>query len=503
MAPPIPDHGPGVAGGALAFSKLALDLLPFQRRFMAGALKPGVRTACLSLPRGNGKSTLAGHLATRIMTPSDPLFVSGSESVLVASSLEQARVVFRILRAALQDTGAYAFADSITQVRCRHKPTKTVLRAVGANGRTLMGLVGVPNVIVDEPGAMQVAGGELIHAAITTAMGKPNSPLKAWFFGTIAPSASGWWRDLATSESTASTYVQTLMADPEKWLQWRQVRRVNPLMSQFPSSLAVLRDEWLEAKTDDRLQARFKSYRMNVPTGDPSALLLQLPEWDQVLQRDPDELGRKGSGHIVGLDLGHSRAWSAAVSLQPTGTMSALAVAPGIPSLADQERRDRVPSGTYQKLHKQGVLRVDEGKRVVSPELLVNAVNLTWGRPDAAWCDRFRLDELQDAASHWNLEPRVTRWSESAEDIRAFRRMALDGPLAVTPESRTLLTVSLSAATVKADDAGNFRLIKRNSHNTARDDVISAAVLAAGAWHRAQKPSLPRWRYVGEARAAA
>ena len=42
-----------------------LKLLPFQRRFLERAFVPGVRTAALSLPRGNGKSTLAAHVLTR------------------------------------------------------------------------------------------------------------------------------------------------------------------------------------------------------------------------------------------------------------------------------------------------------------------------------------------------------------------------------------------------------------------------------------------------------
>ena len=51
----------------------------------------------------------------------------------------------------------------------------------------------------------------------------------------------------------------------------------------------------------------------------------------------------------VGIDLGGGRAWSAAVGLWENGRMEAIAVAPGIPSLEEQEKRDRVPSGTYRR----------------------------------------------------------------------------------------------------------------------------------------------------------
>ena len=40
-----------------------MKLLAFQHRFLKGALSDDVRTAALSIPRGNGKSTLASYLA--------------------------------------------------------------------------------------------------------------------------------------------------------------------------------------------------------------------------------------------------------------------------------------------------------------------------------------------------------------------------------------------------------------------------------------------------------
>ena len=89
-----------------------LELQPFQRRFIRKALSPDVDTAAMSLPRGNGKSALAGHILTRVLTPTDPLWRPGTESVLCAGSLDQARIVFRFARADLEPTGEYRFLDS-------------------------------------------------------------------------------------------------------------------------------------------------------------------------------------------------------------------------------------------------------------------------------------------------------------------------------------------------------------------------------------------------------
>ena len=56
------------------------DLRPFQRRFLKAALAPGVEIAALSLPRGNGKTTLLAHLAARSLTPGDSLFVPAAST---------------------------------------------------------------------------------------------------------------------------------------------------------------------------------------------------------------------------------------------------------------------------------------------------------------------------------------------------------------------------------------------------------------------------------------
>jgi phage terminase large subunit-like protein len=70
------------------------DLRPFQREIIAGAFAPRVRTALVSLPRGNGKSALAAALGLAEM------FVGpdSAEVLCVASDLRQAMIVLRMAR---------------------------------------------------------------------------------------------------------------------------------------------------------------------------------------------------------------------------------------------------------------------------------------------------------------------------------------------------------------------------------------------------------------------
>ena len=468
-------------------------LRTFQKTFIKRALAPGVDVAALSIPRGNGKSWLAAHLLTRCLTPGDDLHVPGSEYLLCAASIDQARLCYRFIRMKLEETGEYLFTDNSTRIGIVHRRSNTRLRVLSSNGKTAMGIVNCPLLVADEPGSWEVTGGTLMNDAIITALGKPNSPMKVVFIGTLAPATSGWWHDLIADGSKDTTYVQSLQGETEKWDTWAEIRRCNPLTAISPEFRKRLLAERDEARLDSRLKGRFLSFRLNRPSGDESTVLLTVQDWERIIERKaPERDGRP----IVGVDLGGGRAWSAAVAVWPNGRVECKAVAPGIPDLDEQERRDRVPPGTYSRLFDLGQLEVAEGLHVQPVAAMWDLIQSNWGRPQVIVLDRFRLPDFQDATKNRvRLEPRVTRWSDAASDIRALRKMALDGPLSVDEDSQALLSTSLSRATVKADESGSFRLVKRGTNNVARDDCAAALLLAAGALSR--KPEATGMRSLG------
>ena len=227
-----------------------IEPLPFQRNFLRRAFDPDVRTAVLSIARGNGKSTLCGSMIlARCLTPFDEFFQSGREYLLVAGSIEQARHSFRPLREILESDD-YSFTDSARSLGVVHKPTNTKLRVLSSSGKRAMGIVGSPIVVCDEPGSWQVREGELMYESLLTAQGKPESDLRVILIGTIAPAQRGWWPDLVKSGSNKKEgrFVKVLQADEKKWSNWNEVKRVNPLMSKYPESRKVLRSELKAAK---------------------------------------------------------------------------------------------------------------------------------------------------------------------------------------------------------------------------------------------------------------
>ena len=205
-----------------------------------------------------------------------------------------------------------------------------------------MGLVNTPWAICDEPGAWESTGGQLLFDAIETAKGKPGSPLRSLYIGTLSPATAGWWHDLALSKSGQGRVVMTLQGDRATWDQWRTVARCNPLARISPPFRKQLRSELKAAIADSRLKARFLSYRLNLPSADEATMLLSVDDFTRMAARPVAE---RGGRPIVAIDLGGGRSWSAAVAVWKSGRIEALACAPGIPSIEDQEDRDQVPRG--------------------------------------------------------------------------------------------------------------------------------------------------------------
>ena len=463
-----------------------MELLPFQRRFLQKALKPDVEIAALCGPRGLGKSFISGIILSRCLTPGDPLFEAGVENGLVSGSLEQARVVFRYVRERLEPLGGYRFMDSTTRLGVVHVKTNTRLKVFSSNPKTSLGIVGMRVLVVDEPAALDVIGGTALYDSLVTALGKAGSPLKLIFSGTLAPAAPGsWWPQLVERGSHGSTYVELIQGRAEKWESTRELARCNPLVQVSEPFKKRLLVELAEAKEDSRLKARYLSFRLNLPSVDSSQVLLTVDDWAGILCREvPARSGRP----IVGIDLGAGRAFSAAAAWYSSGRVECLAVAPGVPSIDIQERRDRVPAGTYTRLQAEGTLTVATGLQVQPISLVWETVLNTWGRPRLVIADRFKFKELADVLGpRVPLESRIPRWSESWADISALRRMAKDGPMAVDHGSRGLLAASLAAAMVENEDGGGVRLVKKGTNNQGRDDVAAALVLSAGAHSRLEK----------------
>ena len=461
-------------------------LLPFQQSFVSAVCRrenpPDI--AALSVARGNGKSWLAGKLVARSITPDDQLFVEGAENILVASSKMQAQIVLEFSRDALGESSDYRWrADGVT-----HLDTRTRVRVISSDSRRALGLGAKTRLIVaDEPAAWSPTAGKRLWDAITGAIGKRQMTVIA--IGTIAPAPltgpASWWPAHIAEGSGDGRHVQLLQADPKKWADFAEVLRCNPVAHVNPFLRRTLEREHRRALASERAALNFKQFRLNLPGGGDvdQQPLVTAAEWERIVSRPVP--GCEGKP-IVGIDLGGSRSWSAACALWPNGRIESWAVAPGHPSLAEQERQDQVPDSTYAELVRAGGLSVDTDRAVPDIGLLLARI-WAW-EPLALVSDPFRSAELhQVVLGRVRVVERAKGGSESTSNVQSLRSLLLDSASGVTLASRALLAAAFAQTNLVIDNSGVTRVTKVD-RKRSRDDAAAALLLAAGELARRPAP---------------
>ena len=481
-----------VTQGRLAGQPFAV--LPWQRRFIRGAFAPGVQSAALSVARGNGKTALLSGIAAA--TLDGPLHVRRGETVIVASSFEQARIAFEHVVAfmgdRLADKNLWRVWDTAQQARVECKATGARVRCVGSDPRRAHGLAPVL-VLADEPAQWPPSTGERMVAALQTAAGKqPHSRFVA--LGTRPAAPEHWFSKMLAG---AADYAQEHAAGPDDpKFQKRTWAKANPSLAHMPDLLAAIRTEAGHARRDPALLAAFDALRLNLGTDDTEISVLL----DAGLWRSIEGEAERSGPCVWGVDLGTTAAQSAIACYWPeTGALACLAAFPGEPSLAERGLRDGV-GNLYAECARRGELIQCGGAAVSVPELLEAALT-RFGRPALVVADRWREGELRDALDAAGvpraaLDFRGMGFQDGAEDVRAFRRACAEGR--ATPAPSLLLRSAMAEARTVSDPAGNAKLAKATQggrRSRARDDAAAAAILAVSAGVRNPVRAPRRLRY--------
>ena len=96
----------------------------------------------------------------------------------------------------------------------------------------------------------------------------------------MATEAGHWYYDMVKTGTKGSVYVQKLQGDADTWDSWATIRKANPAHRHLLRSSAA--SSWKKGTLllgDTRLSARFKSYRLNLPTADESSVLLEVADY--------------------------------------------------------------------------------------------------------------------------------------------------------------------------------------------------------------------------------
>lgn len=480
-----------------------LKPLPWQRRFLRGALKPGRARAALSVARGNGKTTLAAAIGVAALV--GPLARPRGETVIVASSFAQAKLAFDHARAFLapalngESRKRFRMQDSGNSASIEFRPTGARLRAIGSDPRRAHGLAPAL-VIADEPAQWPSGTSAAMHAALLTGLGKiPDS--RIWAIGTQPADETHWFRRMFEPDGAdyAQLHAAAPGAPPAKAATWRPA---NPSLAIMPALRDRIAAEARDALHDPGLLATFRALRLNLGEQDTiRAMLIDADLWQRVEDPAPPE---PDGPRVWGVDLGGTAAFSAIAAYDPQfGALEAVAMIGDDPPPRERGLRDGV-GRLYQDLVEDGTLLLSRGRTVPVGALLEHAL-AKWGRPAAIAADRWREGDLRDglASVHFPmaaLDMRGQGFKDGGEDVRCFRRAVAAGR--VRPLKSRLLRAAMSEAVTISDPAGNAKLAKGGEGGRrarARDDVAAAAILAVSLGERRGVTTAARSVYRGMA----
>lgn len=466
-----------------------LEVLPWQREFLEGALAPGIFESALSMGRGGGKTAFLSAVLCACLA--GPLRQRRGDVLLVAASFEQARVAFEFALAYLApwiagEPGAWRVEDSSNRARITHRPTGARVRCIAAKPETAHGLAPAL-AILDEPAQWPVNTAEKMLAAVRTAAGKlPGS--RRWMIGTRPEDESHFFEKALRGGPAA--FAMRFAADPEgdefaedQWLA------ANPSLPHLPDLREAIAAEAEAARAEGGAAlASFRALRLNMGESDEvTAVLLDAAAWQRIETPDAPAEGP----WVLGLDLASGAAMTAAAAhWMDTGRLEAVAAYPSVPDLRARGRFDGV-GDLYQRIHRRGELVVNGTHAIDLPAFLAGLRDRRWGTPVAIYADRFRGRELREALARAQF-PRVPLclrgqgYKDGSEDVRGFRAACLEGH--VRPVPSLLLRSALREARTVSDTAANAKLARKGEGGgrraRGRDDAIAAGILAVAAVHR-------------------
>ena len=467
-------------------------LLGWQRRFLRGAFKPGVMDAALSLGRGSGKSTFVSAIGAATVDADGPLQANRAESVVVASSFEQALIVYRHTLAFLQPslqkygvgkTGRYRVQDSANRASITDTSTGSMLRCIGSDPARSHGLA--PRLIIlDESAQFPPGNIDRMVASLETSRGKIPDSRMLWL-GTRAASGIHPFEKMLLPGG--ADYRQSHQADPEdNPFSIKSWRKACPSLGHMPDLLQAIRKEAGKAAKDGEKLASFRALRLNLGVSDVRESWLMDPDtWASIEREDTPKVGR----YYLGIDLGENQSMSCASAyFVETGALQAIGVFPEQPDLLTRGHADGCGE-LYLRAEARGEL-YQAGDLVSDPAELLRLALEQWGRPHRIVVDTWRLPKLKEILANAKfpataIEVRRHGFLDGGADIREFRDACLDGH--VHPFPSLILRSAVAEARIIVDAGGNSKLTKsgHGRRRSSRDDAIAAAIIAVAVGRRA------------------
>jgi phage terminase large subunit-like protein len=465
-------------------------LRPWQKKFIQAVYKTDkagkrlVRTAVLSVGRGNGKTTLAAMLG--LCHLSGPEAESRGEVYSAANDRFQAGRIFAEMAAIIERV---PWLDDRVSIKRFTKEledvggTESIYVALSRESGTKMGMA--PSVVIyDELG--QSEGRDLLDA-LDTAMGKRAEPLMI----VISTQAARDEAPLSTlidyglrierGEIVDPTFHLRLYSAPPDSDPWspKSWKLANPALNDF-RSLSDVRRLALQAQRMPAAEASFRNLILNQRV-DATSQFITMATWKVCggLSENPNTF--KGRSCFAGLDLGATKDMTALV-LVFAGNGGAFDVLPfcWLPGETLQEREDE-DGMPYQLWARQGHLLTFPG-RSTDPKAVALKIAELHGlyKIQALAFDRWRIEDIRRELSAIGCNVELVPWGQGFKDmapaVDVLERLVEEGRLHHC--DHPVLTMAATNTKVERDAAGNRKLSKRKS--TGRIDPLVALCMALG-----------------------
>jgi phage terminase large subunit-like protein len=445
-----------------------------------------VRTALITLPRKQGKSTTAAALVAAHLC--GPMVEPRGQIVSAATDRQQAAIIFDELLAMLDKRPS--LAESLHVQRWNktitHVPSGTVYRAASADARKAHGLN--PTLVVADE-LSQWRSPELYHNLVT-GMGGRSEPLMV-VISTRSPDPNHIMSELVDYGQKCldgviddPTFAATIYAAPADadWLDEDVWRQCNPAIDAGFRSIEEMRVAAAQAQRMPAREAVFRSLYLNQAVDTRSDKFIPIDEW-LACQGEVDPEALRGRPCYGGLDLSSTQDLTSLVMFFPAdgGAILPWFWAPR-ERLQERQNSDRAP---YMTWHAQGLLEAPAG-RAIDRYAIARRLGEIVGAFDVRTIafDRWRVEDLQhvlsDEGIELKLEPFGAGYRDMGPAIDVLEAAIINRTL--RHSGHPILTWCVSNGVTTMDPSSARKFAKDRS--IERIDGLVALAMAVGAHAR-------------------
>lgn len=378
-----------------------------------------VRIACIWIPRGNAKTTLASALSLGHFL--GPEAEPGGQVIDAAADRGNAGIAFNSsFQMVQQDKILQDRVRSIpSQKEMHHKRTKSLLKAISTESYSKHGM-NVSLFLADEIHAWPASEARKLFKVISDSMVKRSNPLTI-IISTAGEGVGGLAFDLwdyshrvARGEIDDASFAPIIFAAPEgsDWKDEEVWKYANPGIEAGFVSMKELRDKFKRAVHFPTDAADFKRFHLNLWVEGSATPWIEIDTYDKCeKRRDLEDLEFERCW--VGVDLSSVEDLTCVCAVFPHSTTDAERAFDVVPmfflpedQLAKKADRDKA---SYLKWRDQGYLTVTKGNRIDQKVVHEYCMELN-----------ARYDVVEFAVDRWNATAFVTNLQDEGLEVVEF-----------------------------------------------------------------------------------